>query len=155
MSDSSAIPAHNSSTGSSYSYTAAEITQPGTYWFWLESIGFSGVSDIHGPVNITLQDQPGVPELPARSALGSAYPNPFKLGQNASIAVDVKSGETGVVSIYNLAGQLIRTYNVQPGSHVLNWNGRDAKGNACASGIYLYRLSTPSFSGSGKMVIVK
>lgn len=151
----SAITAHNSSSGSSYTYTANEITEAGTYWFWLESISLGGSSDIYGPVSITLQDQPGVPELPARSALGNAYPNPFKQGQNAAIAVDIKSGETGVVSIYNLSGQLVRSYRVQPGSHVINWNGRDTRGNACASGIYLYRLSTPSFSGSGKMVIVK
>jgi hypothetical protein len=37
----------------------------------------------------------------------------------------------------------------------LNWNGKDSKGNVCGSGIYFYKLSTPSMNMTKKMVIVK
>ncbi|NLO12449.1 MAG: T9SS type A sorting domain-containing protein, partial [Candidatus Cloacimonetes bacterium] len=41
------------------------------------------------------------------------------------------------------------------GQHKLNWNGRDSRGNSVGSGIYFYKLSTPSTNQTKKMVIVK
>ncbi|HPK83211.1 MAG TPA: T9SS type A sorting domain-containing protein, partial [Candidatus Syntrophosphaera sp.] len=85
----------------------------------------------------------------------NAYPNPFKLGSSTTIEVDVKAGETGTLSIYNLSGQLVRSFTVNEGAHSLGWNGRDSKGAVCGSGIYFYKLSTASCNQSRKMVIIK
>jgi len=49
----------------------------------------------------------------------------------------------------------VKAYNVTPGSHTITWNGTDSNGNACSSGIYLYKLSTPSANATKKMVIIK
>jgi flagellar hook assembly protein FlgD len=49
----------------------------------------------------------------------------------------------------------VKTFKVSEGTTKINWNGRDAKGNACGSGIYFYKLSTPSMNQTKKMVIVK
>jgi flagellar hook assembly protein FlgD len=87
--------------------------------------------------------------------LKNAYPNPFKLGGSATIDVDVKAGESGTVSIYNICGQLVRSFTVKEGIHSLGWDGKDSKGAVCGSGVYFYRLSTPSCNQSKKMVIIK
>ncbi|MDZ4183338.1 MAG: T9SS type A sorting domain-containing protein [Candidatus Cloacimonadaceae bacterium] len=149
------IPANNTSTTSSYSFTATEITEPGTYYFWLEAIALGGYSDFHGPVWITLTDNPGSPELPARNLMGNAYPNPFHGIGNARIDVEIKAGEQGTVTIYNVSGQIVRSFGVEPGIHTIQWNGMDSKGKACASGVYLYKLSTPSYNQTRKLVLVK
>ena len=147
------IPAHNSSSGASYTFTANELEAPGTYYFWLESLDQDGNNDFFGPLVTTLDDF--VPPLPERTALGNAYPNPFKQGSSASIAVDVKAGDSGSLGIYNLAGQRIASFAVQPGSQTVVWNGLDSRGTACASGIYFYRLDTATHKDTRKLVIVK
>ena len=85
----------------------------------------------------------------------NAYPNPFAANGSTNIEVNLKAGENGTVTIYNVLGQTVRTFSVSEGNHMINWNGRDSKGNACGSGIYFYKLSTPSMNVTKKMVIVK
>jgi flagellar hook assembly protein FlgD len=83
-------------------------------------------------------------------------PNPFKIGDTYNIQLDVKTGETGTVTIYNVIGQVVRTYSVTGGSNQLvKWDGKDSRGNTCGSGIYFYKLSTPSVNQSKKIVVVK
>jgi len=150
-----AIPAHNTSNGASYSYTASEITEPGEHWFWLEAMSFDGTSDFFGPMYVILNGDPGTPGLPQVNVLGSAYPNPFKAGDGTSFDVKVKEGESGMVTIYNTKGQTVAAFPLIAGSQVVNWNGRDAQGNLCSSGIYFYRLATDTFNGVRKMLVVK
>lgn len=148
------IPAQNNPAGATYSFTASELTEPGTYYFWLESLGVDGSSQFFGPAAATVpQDQS--PALPQASALGKVYPNPFRQGQPACIDVDVKEGDSGILSVYNIAGQKISSYPLQAGSHTVVWNGRDSQGRICASGIYFYRLDTQSVKVVRRMVILK
>jgi len=68
----------------------------------------------------------------------------------------VKTGETGTVTIYNVIGQVVRTYSVTGGSNqIVKWDGKDSRGNTCGSGIYFYKLSTPTANQSKKIVVVK
>ncbi len=148
------IESHNSSNGANYNFVAEGITQPGVYYFWLEAIALDGNSELFGPISKTIENT-STPELPGRSLLGDAYPNPFHSGYSAGFMVQLKAGEVGEVSIYNVAGQVIKTIKVKEGFHNLTWDGRDQKGNYCGSGIYFYKLSTPSLSQTKKMVILK
>ncbi len=148
------IPAQNCSCGADYSFTAREFDTPGTYWFWLESLDMSGSSDFFGPVSVTVSETQ-TPALPDRSSLGSAYPNPFHSGASASIPVEIKAGDSGDLSIYNLAGQRVASFPVQQGSQTLAWNGLDTSGKACASGIYFYRLNAGSHRETRKLIILK
>jgi len=93
--------------------------------------------------------------LPETTTMKNAYPNPFRMNSSTTIDVAVKAGENGIVTIYNILGQAVKTFKVSEGTTKINWNGRDAKGNACGSGIYFYKLSTPSMNQTKKMVIVK
>ena len=147
------IPATNTSEQHSYSLSDPEVEIGHSYYYWLESVD-SFTSQFFGPVSITVQgDVP--PVNPETSALKNAYPNPFKASGSTSIGLDVKAGETGTLTILNLAGQVVRSYSVGEGSHTINWNGTDANGKACSSGVYFYKLSTPSLNQTRKMVILK
>lgn len=147
------IPATNTSEQHSYSVSDPEVEIGHSYYYWLESVD-SFTSQFFGPVSITVQgDVP--PVNPETSALKNAYPNPFKASGSTSIGLDVKAGETGTLTILNLAGQVVRSYSVGEGSHTINWNGTDTNGKACSSGVYFYKLSTPSLNQTRKMVILK
>jgi flagellar hook assembly protein FlgD len=87
--------------------------------------------------------------------MDNAYPNPFRAGDGTTIKVDVKAGDTGTVTIYNILGQVVKTFPVNQGTNNLKWNARDSKGNLCGNGIYFYKLSTNSLNQTKKMVIVK
>lgn len=70
-------------------------------------------------------------------------PNPFT--GNAELSFFAKKGEQLTLEIYNLKGQKIRTLlksELSSGYTTINWDGRDYKGAAVASGIYFARLST-------------
>lgn len=93
-----------------------------------------------------------IPNYPDATAMRNACPNPFV--SCTTIAVDVKAGENATLTIYNILGQAVMTYNVSAGNHKLDWNGCDSNDNACGSGIYFYKLSSPTLSQTRKMVIV-
>jgi hypothetical protein len=150
----SAITANNSSSGANYSFLATDLTEPGTYYFWLEAISIDGTGEFYGPINATLSTIE-IPPLPLRNFLSDAWPNPFRIGNNASIQVELKEHEKGTVTVYNVVGQVVKTYQVLPGSQTLSWDGLDVRGNNCASGIYFYKLSSPSLNQTKKLVLVK
>jgi hypothetical protein len=145
------IGATNTSTMQTYSITDAEVEIGNTYWYWLESVDY-GSSQFHGPVSILVEGEipPAIPEV---TTMGDAYPNPFRANGSTNIVVAAK--ESGSLTVYNILGQAVYTQNVIPGTQTINWNGKDKNGKACGSGIYFYKLSTPSMNQTKKMVIVK
>ncbi|MFA5509470.1 MAG: T9SS type A sorting domain-containing protein [Candidatus Cloacimonadaceae bacterium] len=149
------IPAHNTTDGADYSFTANELEGPATYYFWLEAISIDGHSTFYGPVSVILTSEEPVPPLPDRSILGTAYPNPFKTGSRTNINAEIKQNETGTLEIYNITGQKVKSYTLPAGIHLIDWDGRDASGRNVASGIYYYKLTTPSYTLSRKLVVVK
>jgi len=149
----SMIGATNTSTTQSYSVTDNEVAIGNAYWYWLESVDYAS-SHFHGPVSIIVEGEVP-PVLPETTSLKNAYPNPFRMNSATNIEVAVKAGENGTVTIYNILGQAVKTFPVSEGFTKLNWNGRDTKGNVCGSGIYFYKLSTPTMNQTKKMVIVK
>ncbi len=136
-----------------YTHTDSEVEIGNTYYYWLEAVDFNS-SAYHGPVSVTVQGNVP-PVLPEVTTLRDAYPNPFRAGSQTSIGAALKAGETGTVNIYNLQGQLVRSFAVQEGLQTLNWDGRDSRKQPCASGVYFYRLSTPSLNQTRKLVLMK
>ena len=68
------------------------------------------------------------------------------------------SDDAPVEDIYDVAGQLIRTLVnevAEAGTHQVVWDGRDARGNQVASGVYLYRLKGESESATEKLIFVR
>lgn len=146
----SLISATNSSTSVVYEYLDSEV-EDGIYFYWLEAVGYS-MSEFHGPQSVQVQREQS-PGLPLITTMGNAYPNPFK--ESTKIKMQVKGGETGSFTIYNILGQMVFSKKIEAGEVVFEWNGKDNLGNSCGSGVYFYKLSTPTRSITKKMTIVK
>lgn len=147
------IEATNSSDVSIYQHTDVEVEAGHTYYYWLESVDMVG-SQFFNPVTITIEDHTTT-ETPAITPSLSGGPNPFKAGTSTNLYYSVKAGETGTLTVYNILGQVVKTHKVTEGSdQLIKWDGRDSKGNVCASGVYFYKLSTPSLNETRKLVIV-
>jgi hypothetical protein len=147
------IPATNTSQEHNYTIEDREVENHSTYYYWLESVDYNN-SQFYGPVIVVVEGNVP-PVMPEITTLKSAYPNPFRANGSTNIEVAIKAGETGTITIYNIMGQVVRTYKVSEGIHTIQWNGRDSQGNNCGSGIYFYKLTTPSLNQTKKMVIVK
>jgi flagellar hook assembly protein FlgD len=62
------------------------------------------------------------------------------------------------LKIYDVEGRMIRTLadgTMTAGDHVATWDGRDSSGGMVASGIYYYRLESPEYGATRKMVLMK
>jgi len=85
-----------------------------------------------------------------------AAPNPFN--PRVEISYSVPQNAQVRVSVYNLAGQLVRElWNGRRavGQHSDSWDGRDANGRMVPSGTYLYRVIVGEKVGSGKLILAK
>jgi hypothetical protein len=147
------VSATNTSSTHVYSLTDNEVSLNTTYYYWLESIDFTE-TNFYGPVSVYVEGEVP-PVLPHVTTMSNAYPNPFRRNSSTSIDVSVKGGESGNVTIYNVLGQVVKTYKVTEGINQIVWNGMDNAGNVCGSGIYFYKLSTPSINTTKKMVVIR
>ncbi|UCF05039.1 MAG: S8 family peptidase [bacterium] len=96
-------------------------------------------------------------EIPRyRNALAQNYPNPF----NPTTTVDFSLREKVHVSLrlYNVSGQLVRILVDgirEPGIYRVPWDGRNERGSKVASGVYFYRMVTPHFRATKKMILIR
>ena len=94
--------------------------------------------------------------LPEESALAQNYPNPFNA--ETAISYRLRVAEHVDLAIFDLAGQRVRTLfsgRREAGAYALRWDGRNESGTAVASGVYLYRLDTPSIQESRRLTLLK
>lgn len=88
--------------------------------------------------------------------VAGSYPNPFN--PETQIAYTLSVPENVKIQIYNVSGQLIRTFDVgyqSAGNHSVHWDGRNENGDPTASGIYLYRIDAGPYSVTSRMVLLK
>ena len=94
---------------------------------------------------------------PAEShIMAESYPNPFN--PETQIDYTLSVSEKVRIQIYNITGQLIRTFDqgYQPaGSYSLRWDGRNENGDPAASGVYLYRIEAGPYTLTNRMVLLK
>ncbi len=160
-------------TGRDGAYTITGIA-PGTYTVSTDVVGFTSTSaetatptyDVSGtPVSSTsnLTVSPDVPLAvhetvlqPVNYTLDQNYPNPFN--PTTQIAFSIPQSMHVTVTIFNILGQQIATLvdgNLSAGSHLVTWNARNGNGEMLPTGVYFYRLSTPSFTAVKKMLLLK
>ncbi len=89
--------------------------------------------------------------------LVSNYPNPFN--PSTVITFQLARSQNITVSVYNMLGQkiatLINNQKLSAGTNNVRWDGKDASGNSVSSGVYLYRISSPEYSVTKKMMLLK
>lgn len=82
---------------------------------------------------------------PAELRLHRAAPNPFNPGTRIVFEIPGRSAAPVHLGIYAVTGRLARVLiedSISPGTHVVDWDGKDQSGRAMASGVYLVRLRT-------------
>jgi uncharacterized membrane protein len=113
----------------------------------LGGYGFDGTIPGGGPTQsflITLDTTSSVPgnRISHNFNLGPAYPNPFN--PSTSFNLEVKLQGRVQFDIFDVSGRLVRTLHdnhLDPGNHVLHWDGRSDTGRFVGSGVYLGRAS--------------
>ena len=89
-------------------------------------------------------------------ALKSNHPNPFNAETLLHYALP--KAQRVRLTIYDMLGRKVRTLMDEdhpPGWHQVTWDGRDESGRQVASGIYFYRLQTPEFRKTRKMILLR
>ena len=152
------IEASNRSTNHTYSFVEENALEPGTYYYWLKAVELSGESEFHGPAQVTVTADGGSnpPPAPTPVAKLNIFPNPFN--PLTRIAVFVPDQQNGQCSIFNSRGELVYQYAPQSfteGWNYLSWNGADASGQPCSSGIYLVKVSGASLNLQSKAILMK
>lgn len=95
--------------------------------------------------------------VPAKEViLNQNYPNPFNPSTTISYFLPEKTDTD--IKIYNVKGQLVRTYRnlgQERGIQKIVWDGRDKKGTTVASGVYFYKLDTNDATIIKKCLLLK
>ena len=95
-------------------------------------------------------------QTPTIFALHQNYPNPFN--GRTEISFDLPEQSDVEIQIYDIAGRLVRGYEISglpAGAHSVVWDGRENSGGNVASGIYLYKLQAGDFTNARKMLYLK
>lgn len=94
--------------------------------------------------------------LPAEFTLQQNYPNPFNPTTTIEYSLPTRSNIK--LEIFNILGQKVRTLlqtNKSAGNYTVEWDSKDDFNNPVASGIYLYKLTTETYTQSKKMSLIK
>ncbi len=109
------------------------------------------------PVGVTVTSGPDAAgSLPGRFALHANVPNPFN--PSTLIRFDLPKATFAKIAVFNAGGERVRALVSErrsAGSHAVPWNGRNDRGEEVGSGVYFFRLTTPEFDQTRKMLLVK
>jgi hypothetical protein len=155
------LPGHGTTTQpQSYIYEDAEQLQvEQTYYYWLESVDYSGTIhhfDMVANVTIPHTNDPGQNVTPPAAYEITADPNPFSYTTNITFAMN----QTSLVdlAIYNVRGQLVKSFgtvmtNVDE-EVSFQWNGKDNAGKSLSNGVYLYVVKVNGKNYATKQLIL-
>ncbi len=118
-------------------------------YYRLVDVDYNGNMMTHDVVSTTVT-------APKEYALEQNFPNPFN--PETTIKYKVKEAGTVNISIYNMAGQLVRTLvnrQMKPGSYDLVWDAKDNNGQHVSSGTYFYRMQANNFSKVQRMQLLR
>jgi hypothetical protein len=107
--------------------TDAYLSDPG----WL----IDSITIISSQGNGT-EDPPIHPEY----ILHQNQPNPFNFITFFPYEVKNSYNEKITLSLFNIKGQLVRSFELQENNSMVSWNGKDLRGHEVGSGIYFYQL---------------
>lgn len=111
--------------------------------FWLAGGGSTGL--------------PGEDLLPAVFRYRGNHPNPFN--PQTTLAFELpKPAAKVTLRLFDAQGRQVALLLDGPlpaGRHQLVWDGRDARGNACSSGLYFSLLETPTDRATGKLTLLR
>jgi hypothetical protein len=88
------------------------------------------------------------------------FPNPFKPGSGGAYdAAEItfrNLTRKSTIKIFNIAGELVKTIEVDNVAGEEKWNAKNDSGEKVASGVYIYYVSTDGgLKAKGKFAIIK
>ncbi|MBK7769588.1 MAG: FG-GAP repeat protein [bacterium] len=114
----------------------------------------------HDPgASSSVGDGPGLPVAPrpVLSRLLPNVPNPFN--PSTTIRFDLAGGGTVDLRVFDVRGRLVRTLAAGAiyvqGRHEIVWDGRDERGQAVASGVYVVELTAGNTRQSQQVMLLK
>jgi hypothetical protein len=126
--------------------------QSGT--FYLDA--YTGVV-VGGGLGIEESDEPQA-HIPRVVELMQNYPNPFNPSTVVQYNVSESGGVLVTLRIYDIHGRYVRGLVNQvkeKGSHSVQWDGRNDRGEKVSSGVYLMKLEAGSTKSVRKMIMIK
>lgn len=135
-----------------YSFTDDKASVSGNLKYRIKSINNDGSSTILGEVETSAS-------LPVNFELAQNYPNPFNPSTTIkytipnNVTLSGVEGSKVVLKIYDILGNEIKTLvneEQTPGVHEVKF---DATG--LTSGVYFYKLDTPKFTSTKKMILLR
>ncbi len=135
-------------------YQVMDLSDTTTYYWRVRASNAAGTgpwSSVWSFTTKLITSVEGKPGIPTEYNLAQNYPNPFNPTTN--IVFELPKPEFVKIKVYSILGKEVATIVSQrfpAGRHTVIF---DASG--LSSGIYLYRLITPSFVQTRKMLLVR
>ncbi|NQT26840.1 VCBS repeat-containing protein [candidate division KSB1 bacterium] len=117
-------------------------------------LNLDGLGTFGDPITTSVDKETS--KNPESFQLSQNFPNPFN--PVTTIAYQLPEDSNVSLKIFNNKGEVVKVLiegYKRVGSHKINWDGRDEKGVLVPSGIYLYQITTSSFSQSNKMLLIR
>ncbi len=148
----------NSDEFKSYSFVDSNLPQVDVLYYYLNQIDLDGTTTRSQVIEVLLSPTAVADlALPAVNALRQNFPNPFN--PETMISFDLSGDQVVSLTIYDMAGQAIRTLvDAQPmtaGNYKQLWDGRNDSGAKVGSGIYFYQLRAGDFVAKKKMTLLQ
>ncbi|MBI1922621.1 hypothetical protein HYR99_00070 [Candidatus Poribacteria bacterium] len=135
-----------------------------TYHYYLEDVDLSGKTHKSGILTVRVGhgESVALPGLfPTQFRLLPNFPNPFnpetwmpfELPLDAGVSLEISDARGGFIRRLEL-GQKGAGYYVTRDAAAY-WDGRNARGEPVASGVYFYTLHAGPFTATRKMVLMK
>ncbi len=102
-------------------------------------------------------DETASSESPRRTRLLRGAPNPFN--PTTSVRYEIHERTEVTIQVLDVRGRYVSTLTstaYDPGRYELSWDGRNAIGDALASGVYWVRMTTSSgYRGATRVILLK
>jgi len=95
-------------------------------------------------------------QIPRVHSISQNYPNPFY--RSTILCYAIPKSEPVKIEVFNITGQSVRVLVDQhetPGYKSVRWDGRDESGGNLGCGTYFYRITTPEFEATKKMLLLR
>ena len=134
--------------------TATDVKQ------WLIQARGLGLTDATSQKGLIFLEQLLAVLTPSKTTLLPNYPNPFnpetwipyRLSKDAFVTLTISDQRGRVVCQIDVGYRTAAVYERR--DKAIYWDGRNAVGEAVASGVYFYTLTTGDFTATRKMLIL-
>lgn len=133
-----------------YEFVDAKPTPGQVYEYRLRQKDYDGSDHLSDVIRVDFT------ALPTTTRLTQNYPNPFN--PTTFITMELASPAPVTLQVFDAMGRLVSTLaqgEYQAGSWSFRWDGTDANGMAMPTGLYYYRLTTPTHSETRQMMMAR